>query len=285
MAEIARMNKMRVDLRSDIALAKAELQLWGETLQPDPTAVINSSHERWTQGGYYGEWEKQRVAFARFPPSTAELHNPLGNMSAWYWCIFNGPLMHLIFLHQAGADLNSADTPCRDSRSPMSGHILHNRGNVDGAVKLQYALDHGLDMRGAQSALLLKQTLQGLLFNQGTVFETLLLAGLRPDPQWLRWRQAGWYKTASGGFRWKNREFARKIRSSRAIALLRVFDETAISWGTQVDEEPWHLSTEGLVCYSSSPAGEMPEGNRAHLRDIAWHEHSDSECVAFGAFS
>jgi hypothetical protein len=158
-----------------------------------------AAHAR--RGGCYEQWEQQRKDVLRIRPSTMELHNGFGGMSAWTWCAYKGPPEQLIFLHRHGADVNGVST----SKDPGSGHVLNATSNENdsdglgpssGAVKLQYAIDNGVDVIAApdcQAWCALERLLRQRGGGEGALdmLDVFLLNGCRPKMEWLQWREAG----------------------------------------------------------------------------------------------
>jgi len=108
--EISRMQQTRVNLRADIEVAREELRVWREGHPcSDQQASGDNLRPIWEVG--WSDFGAQRKEVMRVRPSTAQLHDSCGNMSFWaYSLCATAPLMHVMFLEEAGADVNAADT-------------------------------------------------------------------------------------------------------------------------------------------------------------------------------
>jgi hypothetical protein len=108
--EISRMQQTRVNLRADIEVAREELRVWREGHPcSDQQASGDNLRPIWEVG--WSDFGAQRKEVMRVRPSTAQLHDSCGNMSFWaYSLCTTAPLMHVMFLEEAGADVNAADT-------------------------------------------------------------------------------------------------------------------------------------------------------------------------------
>eukprot|EP00931_Biecheleriopsis_adriatica_P088343 TRINITY_DN6268_c0_g1_i3.p1 TRINITY_DN6268_c0_g1~~TRINITY_DN6268_c0_g1_i3.p1 ORF type:complete len:304 (+),score=22.50 TRINITY_DN6268_c0_g1_i3:73-984(+) len=194
--ELRRMENLRDKLREDIREARARLVSWRAANVVQRALGLQWTPEEAFRAGFYGQWEEQRLDILRIGPTTEDLHNAFGNMSALHWGAYSGSIEDIVFLHEEGADLSRCDdNQPRGVHDPTHGHVVHAAAkNKMGAAIIQYACDQGVPLPVVPSDNNGDSVLRNYLYNARStpeeILDILLLNGCRAERSWLQWVEA-----------------------------------------------------------------------------------------------